>query len=242
MNELWIPLLFALVAFLYAMVGHGGASGYLAVMALLSMSDDAMKHTGLVLNICVSLIATVQFFRAGHFRWNLFWPFALASFPCAYYAGNVNLDPLWYKRLLAGCLVLAALRLLGLFSATQRSLREPPIIGMIIIGAVIGALSGMLRIGGGVLLSPVIIMCAWANTKHTAAVAAPFILVNSIAGLLGAGFATNDLSPNMWLWVGAAVIGGVIGSWLGARKAPEPRLRQALALVMLVACIKLIWP
>lgn len=242
MNGAAILLLVAMVAFAYATVGHGGASGYLALMGVLGFAPEVMRPTALILNICVSLIAFVQFSVAGHFRWKLFWPFALASVPFAFIGGRIGLDPLWYKRVLALCIIVAALRLFGLFGQGQRALRDVPLGIALAVGALIGALSGMLGIGGGILLSPVLLICAWADAKEAAAVSALFILVNSIAGLAGMSFQAIHLDRHMLLWSGVAIGGGLLGSFIGARRAPEPRLRQALGAVLLLASIKLCWP
>jgi uncharacterized membrane protein YfcA len=242
MSEAVILLLVATVAFAYAMVGHGGASGYLALMGVLGFAPEVMRPTALVLNICVSLIAFVQFSAAGHFRWKLFWPFALASVPFAFIGGRIGLDPLWYKRVLALCIIVAALRLFGLFGHGQRALRDVPLGIALAVGALIGGLSGMLGIGGGILLSPVLLICAWADAKEAAAVSALFIFVNSIAGLAGMSIQALHLDQHMLIWSGTAIVGGLLGSFIGARRAPEPRLRQALGAVLLLASIKLCWP
>lgn len=242
MNEAAILLLVATVAFAYAMVGHGGASGYLALMGVLGFAPEVMRPTALILNICVSLIAFVQFWSAGHFRWKLFWPFALASVPFAFIGGRIGLDPLWYKRVLALCIIAAALRLFGMFGQGQRALRDVPLGIALAVGALIGGLSGMLGIGGGILLSPVLLICAWADAKEAAAVSALFILVNSIAGLAGMSIQALHLDHHMFIWSGTAIVGGLLGSFIGARRAPEPRLRQALGGVLLLASIKLCWP
>jgi uncharacterized protein len=236
-----ILLVIALVAFAYALVGHGGASGYLAVMAILSFSPAIMKPTALLLNLSVSVIAFVQFQRAGCFRWRLFWPFAVTSIPFAFLGGKVDLDPLVYERVLAVCLVIAALRLFGLFGASDRHIADPPIAMGLFVGAIIGLLAGMLGIGGGVLLSPLLLVCAWADAKSAAAVASLFIFVNSAAGLMGMNVDIASLDQGLLTWVLAAMVGGILGSWVGARRAPEPRLRQALGVVLLLASLKLLW-
>ncbi len=242
MNDAAILLLVAAVAFAYALVGHGGASGYLALMGVLGFAPEVMRPTALILNICVSLVAFVQFSVAGHFRWKLFWPFALASVPFAFMGGRIGLDPLWYKRVLALCIIVAALRLFGLFGQGQRTLREVPLWIALAVGAVIGGLSGMLGIGGGILLSPVLLICAWADAKEAAAVSALFILVNSIAGLAGMSLQALHVDQDMLIWSATAILGGLLGSYIGARRAPEPRLRQALGAVLFLASIKLCWP
>jgi uncharacterized membrane protein YfcA len=242
MNDLLFIALIALVAFAYAMVGHGGASGYLALMGIAHFQGAVMKPTALLLNLCVSLIAFVQYYRSGHFRWKLFWPFAVLSIPCAFVGAGITLDDLLYKRILALCIVIAGLRLLGVFTRGQRALRDVPLAIALVLGGVIGLLSGMLGIGGGVLLSPVLLVCAWADAKTAAATASLFIFVNSAAGLIKVQGMQNAFTQDMLLWTGAAIAGGLLGSWIGARKAPEPRLRQALGMVLLAASIKLFWP
>jgi uncharacterized protein len=242
MMEWMLLVLIAIVAFAYAMVGHGGASGYLALMGVMGFAPEVMKPSALLLNLCVSAIAFAQYARAGHFQWRSFWPFAIASVPFAFLGGSVDLDTVLYKRILGGCIVLAALRLFGVFGNGTMAKREAPIALALVIGAAIGLLSGMLGIGGGVLLSPVLLLCAWADAKTAAAISAPFIFVNSVAGLAGMGATTDVFSMELMMWVGAAIAGGVFGAWIGARRAPEPRLRQALAVVLVLASIKLIWP
>lgn len=242
MNETLLIVLIAVVAFAYAMVGHGGASGYLALMGIAGIAPDLMKPTALLLNLCVSGIAFAQFARAGHFRWRSFWPFAVLSIPCAFIGAGVTLEELVYKWILAACIIVAGLRLLGFFSRTTTVVHEAPLLAAIPIGAGIGLLSGMLGIGGGVLLSPALLLFAWADAKTAAATSALFILVNSAAGLVKLTSLDVAFTHDMFIWVAVAIIGGVLGSWIGARKAPEPRLRQALGIVLLLASVKLIWP
>lgn len=242
MNELLFLGLIALVAFAYAMVGHGGASGYLALMGIAGFATELMKPSALMLNLCVSLISFTQFARAGYFRWRMFWPFAVASIPMAFIGAGIKLDPHVYMRILGACIVIAGLRLLGVFSATDRPLRATPLAPALLIGAAIGLLSGMLGIGGGVLLSPVLLLFAWADARTAAATSSLFIFVNSLSGLAKLQSVHNVLTPQLLLWTAAAVAGGLLGSWIGARRAPEPRLRQALGAVLLLASIKLILP
>lgn len=242
MNELIIVGLIALVAFAYSMVGHGGASGYLALMGVLAFEPFVMKPTALLLNLCVSAIATVQFMRAGHFQWRSFWPFAITSVPMSFIGYGVQLDPLVYMRILAVCLLFAVARLLGLFGTGAATTRPVPIVIGMLFGAVIGLLSGMLGIGGGILLSPLMLLCGWGDAKRVAAISAPFILVNSVGGSLRAAATGFPTPPDMWLWIGVAVCAGVLGSWVGSTRLVEVRLRQALGVVLLFASIKLFWP
>lgn len=240
-----IPLLLLcifLVAFLYSSVGHGGASGYLAIMALAGIEPSMMKPSALILNIFVASIAFYNYYRKGFFRWNYFWPFAIASIPAAMLGAQMHVDPLWYKRILAFCLVIAAMRIAGLFTASEDTpLRKIPIPAALIIGAIIGLLSGMIGIGGGILLSPILILMHWTYLKEASAVAAIFIVVNSISGLsvilpsVAADF--QKIIP----WVAVAVVGGIFGSLWGSRRATNFALRGVLAVVLVFASYKLVF-
>lgn len=242
MDSGWFLLVIAVIAFMYAMVGHGGASGYLALMAIMGLAVATMRPSALILNCCVSAIAFVQFAHAGHFKWKVFWPFAVLSVPAAWLGAQVDLDPLLYKRILAACLLVAVARLFGLLGKPQESLHQVPLLLALVIGAVLGLVSGMIGIGGGILLSPIILLMAWADVKTTAAVSALFILVNSLSSLVGLASKGIAFDPRMWWWIMAAVAGGALGSWLGAWRMPIPRLRQALGLVLLFASFKLFFP
>lgn len=234
-----MPVIFLVVAALYAAVGHGGASGYLAVMALAGFEPAAMKPTALALNLLVSLIGTVAFLRAGHFAWKLFWPFAAVAAPFAWLGGGWHLGAGAFRGLVAGALVFAAGRLF--LPAPQRTeVRPPPVWAVVLAGAGIGFVSGLIGVGGGIFLTPLILFCRWAETKTAAAVSAPFIFVNSAAGLLGHAGSLHHL-PAGWPWLSVAVAaGGLLGSRWGSRVARPAQLRPALALVLLVASVKLV--
>lgn len=232
-------LALAFVAVTYAMVGHGGASGYLAIMALWGFPQGVMRPSALVLNLFVSAIGFYQFYRAGHFRWKLFWPFAIASVPMAWLGAQVQLDPLAYKRILAVCLLIAVARMLGLFGKPAGEERPVQLPVALAVGAVLGFLSGMIGIGGGILLSPLFLLARWADAKQTAAISAAFILVNSVSGLTGALGRGETIDIAMWPFVVVAVLGGLFGGWIGAKRLPETRLRQVLGVVLLFACFKL---
>lgn len=240
MDAWWFIALVALVAFLYSMVGHGGASGYLALMAVVGVGSATARPAALVLNCCVSTIAFVQFARAGHFSWKVFWPFALLSVPMAWFGSTIELDPVIYKRVLAVCLLVAVARMLGLFGNKEVEQRSVPVVAALLIGGALGLVSGLIGIGGGILLSPVLLLAGWAGTRTTAGVSALFILVNSLSGL--GGLSMTGLPPVEWSWLLAALAGGALGSWIGAEKLPAVRLRQALGLVLLFASIKLVLP
>lgn len=242
MDPLLLILLIACVAFAYAMVGHGGASGYLALMALAGMSVVEMRPTALVLNLFVSAISFTQYARTGHFRWRTFLPFAVLSVPAAWFGAHVVLDPLIYKRILGVCLLFAVARMFGLLGKGSDTLRPVPLVLAAVIGALLGFVSGMIGIGGGVLLSPVLLLCNWADMKTTAATSSLFIFVNSASGLLGAMGIGESLSPHMAPWIAAAVAGGLLGGWVGAIKMNNLRVKQALGIVLLMASVKLMMP
>ncbi|MCY7351258.1 MAG: TSUP family transporter [Cytophagaceae bacterium] len=234
-------LLFALgaVAFLYASVGHGGASGYLAVLALFGTQPELMKSSALMLNLVVSMISFLNFYRGGHFRWAKFWPFAVASVPMAFIGAGIPLSAGLYKQLLGLCLLLAIARMLWRPRDQEDEPRTIPLLAALLTGAGIGLLSGMLGIGGGILLSPVLLLMHWARLKETAAISALFIFVNSLSGLsklLLKGY-TPDSQTLTWLAV--ALVGGLLGGYVGARRFNVPTLRYALATGLFIATLKL---
>lgn len=242
MNEPLFIGLILLVAFAYAMVGHGGASGYLALMTMADFAPGIAGTSALMINLVVSAIAFTQYARAGHFNWSLFWPFAAASVPMAWYAAHFKLEPLVYKRILAACLLFAVLRLFGLFEQRDGPQRPVPLFVALVIGAVLGTISGLIGIGGGILLSPILLLMRYADTRITACTSALFIFVNSLAGLAGKSDIGAALDKRMLLMVAAAICGGIAGSYIGARRLPPVRLRHALGAVLLFACINLWWP
>ncbi len=236
-----IAILFFAAAALYASVGHAGASAYLAVMGLYNFAPSVMKPTALALNILVAAVATLKFYRAGLFSWRLFWPFAVVSVPAAFVGGATTLPARWYKVVVGIVLLYAAV---WMFRSSLKSLKTaahpPPLWAAIAAGLAIGFLSGLTGVGGGIFLSPLLLYMGWAETRATSGVAAPFILVNSIAGLLGHISSVAQLPPNIPIWGVAAVLGGWIGASYGSKRAPAPVLRQLLSLVLIVAGVKLI--
>jgi uncharacterized membrane protein YfcA len=231
-------------AFGYASVGHGGASAYLAAMALAGIAPQEMRPVALLLNILVSSLATWKFWRAGHFRWRLFWPFATVSIPFAYVGGAITLPGQAYKVLVGLVLLYAAWQLWHSVRAgdEMRELREPPLGWAMVIGAAMGLLAGLTGVGGGIFLSPLLLMLGWAGTKQTSAVAAPFILVNSIAGLAAIVLAKNAPLPSyVWILAPAVIIGGWLGAEYGSRRFANPVVRRVLAVVLALAGAKMIW-
>ena len=238
--ELTFFFLLPIVAFLYASVGHGGASGYLALMALFSFAPEQMRPTALVLNVFVSLVAFIQYYRSGYFDWRLFWPFALASVPAAFLGGMIVMDGEIYKRVLGVLLLFSVIRLVGFGKIQIQQIKPANLISALCIGGVIGLLSGLIGIGGGIILSPVILLLHWGDMKRTAAVSALFIFVNSLAGLAGLWTKGFEMTPQMLLMLGLAGSGGILGAWLGAGKMEQKQLTWILALVLTIASMKLL--
>ncbi len=233
-------ILLFLVAFLYASVGHGGASGYLALMAIFSIAPDVMKPTALLLNLFVALTSFIQFYRGGSFRWSVFWPFALLAAPMAYFGGKIEIDAHLYKKILGLLLLIPVVRFF-FFSNIQVDETKQVNTGLaVIIGAIIGFLSGLIGIGGGIILSPVLLMLKWANMKQAAAVSALFIFVNSLTGVRGQMGKGIHFTTDMYWYVIIAFLGGLAGAYFGAIKMKQVVLKYTLATVLLVAAVKLI--
>ena len=238
--EILIIAAIFLVAVLYSSVGHGGASGYLAVMALFAVAPEVTKPTALILNVFVATIAFVKFYRAGHFDWKIFAPFALTSVPLAFLGGSVSLPAAVYKIILGVSLLAAAVRLILDFGE-HRQASAPKMWVCLLIGAILGLVSGMVGIGGGIFLTPILLLTNWTETKKAAGISALFILVNSVAGLLGSWSKIAAVPPHVWLWVAVAVGGGLIGAGLGSAKFNALTLRRVLAVGLIIAAVKLIF-
>ena len=237
---LFYTLLF-MVAFLYASVGHGGASGYLALMALFSVAPDVMKPTALLLNLFVSLTAFIQFYRGGHFNWKLFFPFAIASIPFAFAGGLVTVDAFIYKKMLGALLLIPIARFLFIRNTRVTLLQKPRTGVSLLIGAAIGFLSGLIGIGGGIILSPVLLLFKWADMKQSAAISALFIFVNSLSGLGGQLTKGIQFTEDMYLYVVIAFIGGICGAYVGSLKWNQSILKYMLTAVLAVAAYKLLF-
>jgi uncharacterized membrane protein YfcA len=233
-------LLIFLAALLYSSVGHAGASGYLAVMALLGTAPAEMRPAALVLNLVVATIGSRAFIRAGHFQWSLLWPFVVTSVPMAYLGGRLTLPVATYRVVVGGVLLLSALRFVITLRAPDEVRGDPPRLAALAAGAALGLLAGLTGVGGGIFLSPLLLLLGWATLRTTAATSAVFILANSTAGLLGQLGTITAFPDGILAWMGAAVLGGSLGSWLGARRLPGPAIRALLALVLLLAGVKLV--
>lgn len=241
----WLPWAIGTVAFLYAAVGHAGATGYVAVMALAGVAPAGIRPTALALNVVVAFIGTVQFTRAGHQRVGVLLPLAVASAPCAWLGGGIALPTAWLEGVLGAVLAVSAVCQWRQAAVTDGA--TPPAVGvprragparLIGLGAVIGLLSGITGVGGGIFLTPALLALRIAPLKTVAAVTAPFILLNSLAGLAGGGAPTvEEIDPGV---VTAAVIGGMLGSQAGAFQLPGRALRRLLAFVLGIASVKMV--
>ncbi|MCP4426826.1 MAG: sulfite exporter TauE/SafE family protein [Chloroflexi bacterium] len=237
-----VAILFFLVALLYASIGFGGGSGYLAAMSLAGVEPDIIKPTALTLNIMVASISVWKFMRAGHFSGRLFWPIAAMSIPFAFIGGRIALPTAVYKPLVGLILLYAAFRLYRTTrGASLPQVRPLPIWLALLAGGVIGLLSGLVGVGGGIFLSPLVLLAGWAGTRETMGISAAFILVNSVAGLLGHLSQVKSLPAGIPIWIFAAVVGGWIGAEYGSKRLSSKLLRQLLSLVLTIGGLKIMW-
>jgi len=229
-----------LIAFLYSTVGHAGASGYIAVMTLWGIAATTIRPTALVLNILVASIGAFQFWRAGHFTWKLFWPFALLSVPTAYLGGYLQPSASVLRILIGVVLLFSAARLVLRRSDPPETF-APSRPTAISVGAGLGFLSGLTGTGGGIFLTPLLLFCRWAHIRQAAAVSALFIWVNSVAGLVGYFTKVHSVPSLGLILAPAAIIGGFVGSHLGSRRFAVRAISLFLAAVLLIAGTKLIF-
>lgn len=237
--EILFIIILILVAAIYASIGHGGASGYLALMAIFSMDPMLMRSSALTLNLFVAGISFIAYYSGGYFRWKILLPFIITSIPMAFLGATINIDPTLYKIILGLFLLLAVGRMLFIKPTESTDLKKPAILIALLIGAGLGLFSGMIGIGGGIILSPILILFRWASLKEAAAVSAIFIFLNSAAGLLGiiqTGYIGNS---QIAIWVLVAIIGGLLGSFAGSFKFSNIKLQYILAFVLIVASFKL---
>jgi uncharacterized protein len=229
----------AVAAFLYASVGHGGASGYLAVMAFAGLSPATMKPAALALNIVVAGIGSWKYLRAGAFDWRVFWPFAVVSIPMAYVGGTLEIPGSVFKPLVGVALLFAAWRMVLSTRRTEVERRKLQLIPAFAAGAAIGLLSGLTGVGGGIFLSPLVLLLGWAGTRETSGIAALFILVNSVAALAGHGD-VSALPQHFPLWMAVVAVLGWLGAEFGSRRFRLPVIRNLLAVVLALAGTKMI--
>lgn len=241
MNEtLVLTLLIFVAAVLYSSVGHAGASGYLAAMALFGLAPAVMKPTALVLNLLVGTVGTIRFATAGHFDWKLFAPFAALSVPMAFIGGMMKLPIATYKIILGAVLIFAAWRLVVKPKSNAGELKPVSVPRALIFGAGLGLLSGLTGVGGGIFLSPLLLFLGWADVRKTAGVSVAFILVNSAAGLLGHLASVKNVPHEIIWWGPAALLGGIIGAELGSRHLAPLTMRRLLSVVLIVAGVKML--
>lgn len=241
MDNLWwlIPIFFV-IALVYASVGHGGASGYLAALSFVALRPDEMATTALTLNLFVAGMALVSFVRAGHFVGRLTWPFVVASVPAAFLGGLIPVPVRIYALLLAAALCVAAFRLtVGLRVEAEALPRRPSLAAALPVGGGIGWLSGAVGVGGGIFLSPLLLVFRWATPKQVAATSAAFILINSAAGLIGRATRAGLAHGTLWPLLLSALLGGLVGAHLGANHFSGRMLKRVLAVVLLIAAAKL---
>ena len=234
-------LILPIVSFLYASIGHGGASGYLALMAIFSVTPELMKPTALLLNLFVAAIAFYYYYKEGYFNKKLFISFAVASIPMSIIGGYIEVDTTIYKKILAVLLLFAILKMLNIFGKESAIIRDIKLWQGIVVGGIIGFFSGLIGIGGGIILSPIILLFHWGKMKEAAAVSALFIWVNSAGGLIGQLSSGINLNMQSFGLVAIALIGGVFGAYYGSKKLNNQNLRYLLATVMAIACFKLFY-
>lgn len=241
MYDFLIPLALFTVGFLYASVGHGGASGYIAVLSIFSVPVAIYKSIILIINIVVAGMGFIQFSRAGFFKWHLCWPFLITSIPFAILGSKIHMEAGYYNLLLGLALLVPVIRLLSFGFAEKEEIIKVELLPALLFGVVIGFLSGLLNIGGGIFLSPVLILMAWGNAKEAAAVSSLFIVLNSLSGLLGNAPHINIDNHSLYLWVLAAVAGGGAGAYFGSHRFGMLTVRYLLSLVLMIASVKLIF-
>ena len=230
------------VAALYSSVGHGGGSGYLAVMALFAVAPEVMRPSALVLNIVVASLAAWTFLRQGAFSWLTLWPLALTAVPMAFLGGQLSVPGVVYKPMLAAVLLWSAVSLLSpRAQPCDDPTLTPPVVPALAAGAGLGLLSGLTGIGGGIFLSPLLLLARWAPTRQASGVAAVFILLNSLAGLAGQAASVAAIPwRDLAVWVPLVVVGGVVGSRYGSRTANTRNIYRLLGVVLSVAAVKML--
>ncbi len=236
--------LFFLVALLYSTIGHAGASGYLAIMAWLSFAPDSVKTISLVLNVFVAAIASYKFIQSGYFDKKIFLSLIITSIPAAYLGGSIHPNPFWFKLFAAMFLMLSAVLLLikGFSKPAQIAAYQAPILPLLMItGAIIGFISGLIGVGGGIFLSPIIILFGWTDVKKAAGVSALFIFCNSLAGLVGHVDSLIHIDYTITWWTLAVILGGFIGAHMGTKKMNSKAILICLFLVLFSSGIKFLY-
>ncbi len=244
-TEFLLAAMFFLVAVLYSSVGHAGASGYIAAMALLGFAPEQMRPTALALNLLVGGIGLVRFWRRGHVNLRNVLPFVVTSVPAAYFAAQVKLPKESYEVLMGVILLVAAA---GIFRSAQRAeiddanvpTRPIPWPLALFVGGVIGVLAGLTGTGGAIFLTPLLLFAHWARTRDASGLSVAFVWINSLAGLIGLWNATGALPQALPMWLGVVALGAVLGTQFGLKWLPIKGLRYALCGVLLIAAGKLL--
>jgi uncharacterized membrane protein YfcA len=237
---IWIAALMAVAAALYSSVGHGGASAYLAIMALFSVAPETMRPTALALNLVVATYGAARFAVQGQTNWRILAAFAATAVPAAYVGGSIELAPAIYRPLVGIVLMGAAVRLFWQPERlAARPVHMPSLAVTLPTGAALGLLAGLTGTGGGIFLSPLIILFGWEDARKTSGIAAAFIVLNSAAGLLGNLASVQRLPAELPILVASVFTGALLGTWLGVSRLPRHRLLQGLAIVLVIAAMKL---
>jgi hypothetical protein len=236
-----VALMMALAAALYSTVGHGGASAYLAIMGLFAVPAATMRPTALALNLLVAGFGTFRYLRAGQFNLKLFLAFAITAIPMAFIGGGIHVPPEIYRPLVGVVLIASAVRLLWQpVRIATREVALPPLWVSLPCGALLGLLAGLTGTGGGIFLSPLILLLGWEHPRRTSGVAAAFILANSASGLAGNVSSLGGLPPELPVFALAVAAGAVLGVWMGVKRLPQPALLRVLGVVLTIAGAKLI--
>ncbi|SEF42828.1 sulfite exporter TauE/SafE family protein [Algoriphagus boritolerans] len=238
--DIFLYFLMPFAAFMYASVGHGGASSYLMILALLGFAPEEIRPSALMLNMFVSMISFLNYRKSGVFPLKLLLSLIVFSIPSAYLGGTILLETGIYRQILGVLLIFPVLKFAGIFPVSESSKLEQKWWMTPILGIGIGLLSGMIGIGGGIILSPIILMLGWAGVKETAALSALFIFLNSVAGFLGASVFHIEFSQQLRILLPLTVAGGALGAYLGAQKFSPKVLKYLLAFVLAFAAVKLI--
>lgn len=241
METLILSIAFFIGAILYSSVGHAGASAYLAAMALVGVSTSVMRPTALAMNILVSTLVIYRFNKAGLINWKKIVPFIVGSIPAAFIGGSLSIDTSTYNTLVGIVLLIVAFQLFFKANLVEKQIIKMSLPLAIAAGAVLGLLSGLTGTGGGIFLTPLLIFTGWATARQAAGLSAVFIFANSVSGLLGNYSSFQFLPPQLPIWLTVVAIGALIGSHYGANKLPSPMLKQALALVLVIASLKLLF-